>query len=942
MAEKITIEFGGERIDIPEFAMDSSVKSLQLALKQQGIKSSKIATDTKKVIENLVKELVGVNARLHQKTQLATEKLTLQAVKDVGKQIAVTNKSTLSVSTNLISSHKGTIAALNKIREAITSQQMTPEVVVKQDGDAPKQENATNTKTIENLVKQVASRKSTEQVTGQQDDAPKQTGGTQTTKAIENLVNKVSGQQSVAPKQADNNDPDKSLETTEFAMDSTVKTLINVTKGVGVQATKDAQESRKELQKLIQDIIGANAKNQSKKEVDAQKQTTDAVKNVKQAIQTSSKAQKGLLGKLGGGSGSILGGVVSKFGKFGKMLNPVTAGLFGLFTAVKNVTAFLMKMGRLENSLFRQGFNFVDPDGRLADGIAALGAQATDASLSIDEFVELTSQFATAFGEFGTKTITDAVSNTQDLLKSQGFLGLSNNEMAQAVGEMSEQFLKLGLNIEGQSQFLANQTVKVLQTTQAFTKLTNTSNDVIRQMVMQATSMEAFRNALQMLPSQLRAGAMESSQVAFAGLAALGDDLGGQLTTALSEGIGRGGLQFTEFGQQLAGVSPVLLNSLQGLAHAASNDGDVVGALDHFRTSIGEVDANQRQFLRALEISGDPMAKFVIKLANMNETIDDNSFKQLAETMSEVKADQLGVAQTQLALAMARVRTAFQKLQIAFLTPETVAAFEWGVKKVVDMLTGFADFLKTDLYGMINSFISSVSKGIKFMLNLFTGSGDAIGSITRTASASIVAMSNRAMAEIAPFGRDSEDFQNIDKAMSELNIPIDYSKMPGPQRDVTAKDRAKNLDLIAESLGTQRGYNLDGTKVSDESLLERLQPKLKKYGYDLNYETFLKGNRGVGDNIADSIPDFKSEDSNLMGAKPKSNIKIMPMYGDLDAYAENQSPTVKNLIEINKTLTSQLDEIRAQSAAANKGLNYTKEQRDALRAMQTDGAYQTP
>lgn len=912
MAEKITIEFGGERIDIPEFAMDSSVKSLQLALKQQGIKSSKIATDTKKVIENLVKELVGVNARLHQKTQLATEKLTLQAVKDVGKQIAVTNKSTLSVSTNLISSHKGTIAALNKIREAITSQQMTPEVVVKQDGDAPKQENATNTKTI------------------------KQTGGTQTTKAIENLVNKVSGQQSVAPKQADNNDPDKSLETTEFAMDSTVKTLINVTKGVGVQATKDAQESRKELQKLIQDIIGANAKNQSKKEVDAQKQTTDAVKNVKQAIQTSSKAQKGLLGKLGGGSGSILGGVVSKFGKFGKMLNPVTAGLFGLFTAVKNVTAFLMKMGRLENSLFRQGFNFVDPDGRLADGIAALGAQATDASLSIDEFVELTSQFATAFGEFGTKTITDAVSNTQDLLKSQGFLGLSNNEMAQAVGEMSEQFLKLGLNIEGQSQFLANQTVKVLQTTQAFTKLTNTSNDVIRQMVMQATSMEAFRNALQMLPSQLRAGAMESSQVAFAGLAALGDDLGGQLTTALSEGIGRGGLQFTEFGQQLAGVSPVLLNSLQGLAHAASNDGDVVGALDHFRTSIGEVDANQRQFLRALEISGDPMAKFVIKLANMNETIDDNSFKQLAETMSEVKADQLGVAQTQLALAMARVRTAFQKLQIAFLTPETVAAFEWGVKKVVDMLTGFADFLKTDLYGMINSFISSVSKGIKFMLNLFTGSGDAIGSITRTASASIVAMSNRAMAEIAPFGRDSEDFQNIDKAMSELNIPIDYSKMPGPERDITAKDRAKNLDLIAESLGTQRGYNFDGTKRSDEALLKSLQPKLKKYGYDLSYETFLKGNRGVGDNIADSIPDFKSEDSNLMGAKPKSNIKIMPMYGDLDAYAENQSPTVKNLIEINKTLTSQLDEMRAHTMVSNEIKGEAKKTSDKLSNMDSN------
>lgn len=735
------------------------------------------------------------------------------------------------------------------------------------------------------------------------------------------------------------------IEIPEFAMDSTVKTLINVTKGVGVQATKDSKDQKKSLERLMKELVGVNAKQRSKKEIDAQKDTTAAVKKVSDTIEKTSKSQKGLLSKLGGGSGSILGGVVGKFGKFGKMLNPVTAGLFGLFTAVKNVTAFLMKMGRLENSLFRQGFNFVDPEGRLADGIAALGAQATDASLSIDEFVELTSQFATAFGEFGTKTITDAIQNTQDLLKSQGFLGLSNNEMAQAVAEMSEQFLKLGLNVEGQSQFLANQTVKVLQTTQAFTKLTNTSNDVIRQMVMQATTMEAFRNAMQMLPSDVRAGSIEASQVAFAGLAALGDDLGGQLTTALSEGIGRGGLQFTEFGQQLAGVSPILLNSLQELSYAAGNDGDVVGALDNFRNAIGEVDANQRQFLRALEISGDPMAKFVIKLANMNETIDDNSFKQLAETMSEVKADQLGVAQTQLALAMARVRTAFQKLQIAFLTPETVAAFEWGVKKVVEMLTGFADFLKTDLYGMINSFISGVSKGIKFMLNLFTGSGDAIGSLTRTASKQIVGMVNRAKAEITPGGRKTEHFDAIDGLMEKMNKEMpDLSKMPMSERVAFEEARRADLEKIANNLGSYRAEFSDSSNAlfdNPEKLLEYLQPKLKKYGYNLDYQTYQHGASGVGDKAFKS-PEFGTDDTNMMETPKNRNIKIMPMYGDLDAYAENQSPTVKNLIAINKTLTTQLEEMRAQTSATHKNTLYTKDQRDALRAMQTDGAYQTP
>ena len=67
-------------------------------------------------------------------------------------------------------------------------------------------------------------------------------------------------------------------------------------------------------------------------------------------------------------------------------------------------------MGRLENTLFRRGFNFTDDDvpGNLADGIAKFGYWATEASLSMDEFTELTSQFAMAVGEYGVKTIAKA------------------------------------------------------------------------------------------------------------------------------------------------------------------------------------------------------------------------------------------------------------------------------------------------------------------------------------------------------------------------------------------------------------------------------------------------------------------------------------------------------------------------------------------------------
>ena len=740
------------------------------------------------------------------------------------------------------------------------------------------------------------------------------------------------------------------VEIPEFAMDSTVKALINVTKAEGMKASKDAKEQKKSIESLMKELVGVNAKQRQKKEVDAQNQTTDAVKKVREAVDKSSKAQKGLLGKLGGGSGSILGGVVSKFGKFGKMLNPVTAGLFGLFNAVKAVTEFLMKMGRLENTLFRRGFNFIDPEGRLADGIAKLGAQATDASLSIDEFVELTSQFATAFGEFGTQTITDAIQNTQDLLKSQGFLGLSNSEMSQAVAEMAEQFRALGLNVEGQSMFLANQTVKVLQTTQAFTKLTNTSNDVIRQMVMQATTMEAFRNAMQMLPNDMRAGSVESSQVAFAGLAALGEDLGGQLTQALSEGIGRGGLQFTDFGQQLAGVSPVLLNSLQELSYAAGNGGDVVGALDNFRNAIGEVDSNQRQFLRALEISGDPMAKFVIKLANMNETIDDTSFKQLQATMSEIDAGQLGVAQTQLALAMARIRTAFQKLQIAFLTPEVVAGFEVVVKKVVSIMETVATFLKDNLYSIINSFVTAIARGIKFIKNLFSDGNNimAEGSakITAAATKTISASANRILATLLPTGDSGKELNKMDN----LKATLDSSKTQA-EYDANLKklyDYVFNTESffgkeIPSLVGNiKSGIINDNTNLKKE---QRLFERLNKYGVNFqgyNYTDRIQrmgnGQKNDGGGMFDDLQ------TNVLGTQPNNQrIKIMPMYGDLDDYANNEdSPQIKLLKKQLAVAEAQLEELRAQTGNTEESKNKQNESLQTLKNMQSDMADNYP
>lgn len=684
------------------------------------------------------------------------------------------------------------------------------------------------------------------------------------------------------------------IEIPEFAMNSTVQSLHKAIKTEGIQRTKDAKVQKESIERLLKELVGVNAKNKAKKEEASDKKRNASLDQIQKTLVQNGKQQTGLLSKLGGGTGSILGGVVSKFGKFGKMLNPVTAGLLGMFNAVKYVTQFLLKLGRLENSVFRRGFmdDLSDGPGGLADGIAVLSARALDASLSIDEFIELTSQFATAVGEFGTETISKAIQNTQDLLKEQGYLGLSNSEMAYAVGEMAEQFRALGIDVKNNDEFLANHTVSVLRTTQAFTKMTNVSNDVIRGLVMQATAMEAFRNAMHMIPKAQRAAQTQAAQVAFAGLASFGEEVGSQLTTALSEAIGRGGLQFTDFGQQMAGVSPVLFGALQDLANAAGSGspGDAVAALDKFRTGVIEVSDSQRKFLQALEIAGDPMAKFTLKMINYADTIDDATFAEMKRMEELKKSGGLGVAQRQLELAIMKIKTAFSKLMIAFLTEDTVKAFGKGIEKVVSGLEGFARFLKENAFDMINSFVNAVSRAVRFMYNLFSGGGEAMGKVVGTAQKAISTTAARVTAEYLWFGWNADDFRKLDDLVPQLK-----TTEKGPERDKLADEIANVFGMTRKnkwSVAEQRHIPTEST----EDLIKRIQSEkaASKFGYtgDWSYNPGYTGSDAS-----------KSDDTAMTGAQPKRNIKIMPMYGNLEDYADaNMDPRLKAAIEQNKNL----------------------------------------
>ena len=767
----------------------------------------------------------------------------------------------------------------------------------------------------------------------------------------------------------------KNVRIPEFASDKSIQLISKILKEQ-LKVTIGNKDG-KAIAKLLSTRNVEEKKTQSaeQKERDRQKkrdanQKLAADKAYKQQQEHGKKldANQGVLKKAMdnlAGSGGVFGSAMGGISKFARFISPLTAAFAGLVKGVQAAFKFLMRLGRLENTLFRTGLSgFADRDGQVATGVSTFAKQALDANLSIDQFAELTQQFATAAGEFGTQSLSDAINSTQKLIKEQGFLGLSVNEMAGATAEVSDILRQLGFDQSLQSGTIATQTVQLLRTTQAFTKLTNASNELIRTLTLQASQVTSFTNALQMLDGSSRLSTLESAQTAFAGLAAFGESAGGDLSQALSDAIGKGGLQFTQFGQDLQLVAPQLFASLQNLSEVVRSDGDVIGALDNFKDTIKEVDEGQRPFLQKLLIAGVPMADFVTKLANMSDIIDDNSFSIMEETKMRENAGKLGKVQAELAQIIAKVKTAFTSLLVGFLTPDVINGFGRVMEMVMNAMDTLANYIKGDFFNNLNGYMHKIGN---FISQLFDGSmfNNVIGGMSTGLSDMFVAILSKAMALITPTGHNEETFKLLDQHMAS------YKDATNKLKNASAPERAglmqQQSNAVKAMYLAEKGY--DGEKIDqylstgkagfstadmDRYLRGKgmfslgygdvnydtksaLMDNIGKYGYSFD-EQSKKQSTGTGFKQSNYVPTdtqmsgqytgmFTSDSASNTGmSATKSNIKIMPMFGD----SNNPDKTVNEklleaYIKANELSADQITELRKMYNELIKINSNTKE-----------------
>ena len=126
---------------------------------------------------------------------------------------------------------------------------------------------------------------------------------------------------------------------------------------------------------------------------------------------------------------------------------------------------------------------------------------------------------------------------------------------------------------------------------------------------------------------------------------------------------------------------------------------------------------------------------------------------------------------------------------------------------------------------------------------------------------------------------------------------------------------------------------------------QRLFERLGKYGVNFQGYNYTDRIQRMGDDQRrDGSGLFDDLQTNVLGTQPNNQrIKIMPMYGDLDDYANNEdSPQIKLLKKQLAVAEAQLEELRAQTGNTEDSKNKQSQSLQTLKSMQSDMADNYP
>ena len=278
----------------------------------------------------------------------------------------------------------------------------------------------------------------------------------------------------------------------------------------------------------------------------------------------------------------------------------------------------------------------------------------------------------------------------------------------------------------------------------------------------------------------------------------------------------------------------------------------------------------------------------------------------MASFRESIEAPALGKAQAQLRVVIARLRAAFDKLLIAFMQPEVVDGFLKTVEFFEDKLMSLANWLSGDGFRMIRdgfnklvNFFSDAGGGMKKMFQWLTGS------ISTSVSAGI----NRALAKSIYGGDTGDELKKMDSLVEKY------------RKSQNEDDLKKLFDYVFNTttiFGIEQGVGtlFEKDYKNKENALKLLEDRIGKYGVTQEFMTTKMPE------IKDPEKGDTSTQTSLggMATTRRSNIRIMPMFGDPGSQMQEtpEEKAIRLQIENNELQKELVETTKKLLAASNK------------------------
>ena len=211
--------------------------------------------------------------------------------------------------------------------------------------------------------------------------------------------------------------------------------------------------------------------------------------------------------------------------------------------------------------------------------------------------------------------------------------------------------------------------------------------------------------------------------------------------------------------------------------------------------------------------------------------------------------------------------------------------------------------------------MTAVARGVRFIKNLFSDGNNMMAQssakITAAATKTISASANRILAAVLPGGDTQKEINKMDNLKAQLDASKTQAEYDANLKKLydyvfnTESFFGKEIPSLVGNI--KSGVINDNTNLKKE---QRLFERLGKYGVNFqgyNYTDRIQTMAPGQTNDPNQINDLQT---NILGTQPNNQrIKIMPMYGDLDDYANAEdSPQIKILKKQLEVANAQLEE----------------------------------